>query len=258
MKNIYLLRIWVLISVLILTFSQVWAQTTEVANNFPSQGWWVEHLIEIILGLIISGITIYFVCIKIVNKNNSKNANTIKQGNDSFSENSTQQGNGNSFQSNQSPKTNPHQEGVNNIQNIINQFGDNYYQINSKKEDPSNNVQTKSDTKTQHNNTFDFYNCAKIGVAILYAAYLSHKKGKPFPPQLCGDPNYVHGFLVAMEINHPDEFRLNIILGAQPMMKILVFDKSYFKGVKEAAQMAKYTAVKPIIENIENYFNVKS
>lgn len=105
--------------------------------------------------------------------------------------------------------------------------------------------------------TFDFINCAKIGIAILYASYLSNNTNKPFSPQLCGDPNYVHGFLVAMEINHPNEFRLNIILVNAPMMQIFVFDSNYFKGVEDAAQKAKQTPIKPIIEDIEKYFNVK-
>ena len=58
MKN-NLHRIWMLISVLILTFSQVWAQTTEAVNAFPSCGWWAEHLTEMIvsslIGILIGG-----------------------------------------------------------------------------------------------------------------------------------------------------------------------------------------------------------
>lgn len=257
MKLKHLHRIWIVISILILTSTYAWGQEVDVTNAFSSCEWWIEHLVEVVLGASLAGITISYIIVKIVKKYKSKNI--LKQGNDSQSEIIAPQGDGNTVQTNNSPKTNAHQEGANNSQNITYQYGDiyNYYGDSHEKDNFHVGKQTESKGNTSNNDKFDFHNCSKIGIAILYAAYLSNKQGTPFPVKICGIPDYVHGFLVGVEVTHPQEFRFIPLNAAQAVIHITVFSQSFFDGVKEAAQMAKRSDVKPIIEQIEEYFNVK-
>lgn len=253
------LRGFVVLVLLLFTIGigNVWGKESEVAYAFPSCEWWTEHIIEIILGTILSGMVIYHILVKIEKKYNNKN--NLKQGNDAQSEIFAPQGEGNTLQNNNSPKTNAHQEGTNNSQNITYLLGDiyNYYGDSNEGTGTHIDKQKKSEKKTANSSKFDFYNCSKIGVAILYAAYLSHKQGTPFPVNICGNPNYVHGFLVGVEVTHPHELRFIPLNAAQAVIHITLYSHSFFDGVTEAAQMAKRTDVKPIIEQIERYFSVK-
>ena len=59
MKTNFKHKCWYALILALLVTSQVWAQTTEAVNAFPSCGWWAEHLTEMIvsslIGILIGG-----------------------------------------------------------------------------------------------------------------------------------------------------------------------------------------------------------
>lgn len=183
-----------------------------------SSDWWVEILIAIIS--LFAGVTIHHIVISLKQKNIIKGDHNKQQIN-----------NGNIY--------------------------NNYYGANSEKENESKESQqtSKQELSPIEVEKFDFYNCAKTGIAILYAAYLSNKNNKAFPYFLGGNPYYTHGFLTGMEINHPDKIRIQMASTDNSFVMVPLYDTTFFSGIEEAAQMAKRSAVKPIIDQIELFFS---
>ena len=204
-----------LLMLLTLSVGQMWGANDASSS---SSDWWVEILIAII-GLF-AGVTIHHIVISLKQKNSIKGDHNKQQIN-----------NGNIY--------------------------NNYYGANSEKENESKESQqtSKQESSPIEVEKFDFYNCAKIGIAILYAAYLSNKHNKAFPYFLGGNQYYTHGFLTAMEINHPDKIRIQMASTDDSFVMVPLYDTTFFSGIEEAAQMAKRSDIKPIIDQIELFFS---
>lgn len=203
--------------VLVLTFGvcQMWGANDASTS---SSDWWVEILIAII-GLF-AGVTIHHIVISLKQKNSIKGDHNLQQ--------------------------------INNGTTYNNYYGANSEDVNDSKEPKQIPEQKSSQIAVEK---FDFYNCAKTGIAILYAAYLSNKNNKAFPYFLGGNPYYTHGFLTGMEINHPDKIRIQMASTDNSFVMVPLYDTTFFSGIEEAVQMAKRSAVKPIIDQIELFFS---
>jgi len=210
-----LLPILLLCLTLFVGVGQMWGANDAITS---SSNWWVEILIAII-GLF-AGVTIHHIVISLKQKNIIKGDH-----------NTQQIYNGNTYN---------------------NYYGENSEKANESKESQQTSKQESSPIEVEK---FDFYNCAKIGIAILYAAYLSNKNNKAFPYFLGGNQYYTHGFLTAMEINHPDKIRVQMASADDSFVMVPLYDSTFFSGIEEAAQMAKRSAVKPIIDQIELFFS---